>query len=77
MKDIHGRTRIQWGFEWALWWGLVLIAVFLAYQMSRPLWDADRLIADKRKSCEENGMVLAKQEVKFGTNYYCEATYEK
>lgn len=70
-KDIYGRTRLEWAGQWALWWGVVAIAVFFAYQLSRPLWDADRLIAEKRQTCQDNGMVMTEEHVKFGTNYYC------
>lgn len=70
-KGMSGRTRVQWATEWIFWWLLVAVSVFLSYQVSRPLWDAERLIADKKASCEESGLVLAEEKLKFGTNYYC------
>lgn len=70
-KDVYGRTRIQWALAWVLWWGGVAVAVFLGYQLSRPLWDAKALIKEKQQSCEKVGMVMAQEKVKFGTNYYC------
>lgn len=75
-KDMYGRTRLRWGFEWGVWWLAVVFAAFLFFQLSRPLWDADKLIAEKKASCEEAGMVMVEEKVRFGTNYYCEATLE-
>lgn len=66
-----GRTRLQWGFEWGMWWLAVFFALFLGYQLSRPLWDANRLIEQKRQSCERAGMVMVKEHVRFGDTYSC------
>ena len=70
-KDIHGRTRLQWLMQWLMWWVAVAIFVFLAYQLSRPLWDANKLILEKQQSCQNAGLVMAQQKVTFGINYYC------
>lgn len=76
-KDIHGRTRSKWFVEWAMWWLLVAIFGFLFFQLSRPLWDADNLIAEKRQSCENAGLVMIEEKVKFGTNYFCAASEQQ